>query len=75
MKHVCVAARDVRVGDQLYNSLAAKQKQHPAFYWATVLRTETQPDGSIELHASGWYTVLHPREGVTIRRSESHYAT
>lgn len=69
-----VEAREVRVGDDIYNTAA----DHPAFRWCRVVRVEPGPpvEGSIyksvRLVTSGWATVKHEREGVTIRRFSSN---
>lgn len=68
-------ARQVRVGDYIFNNLASD----PAFRWCRVVcvdpvnvpRSFDPKDGSypaIEISTSGWVTYKHPREGLAVKR-------
>lgn len=59
-----VAARDVRPGDQIYNSGA----YHPSAAWVLVKEVIVVGD-SIKISTHVFDTWKHPREGVAIRRS------
>lgn len=75
MQVIAVAAKDIREGDQIYNSLADRE----AFRWTTV-RSVSWVKGAftleggkaVELPAieivASYSTILHPEEGIVIRR-------
>jgi hypothetical protein len=58
-----IAAKDVKVGDHLWNSLA----RHPAYQWVRVSSVEQKENNRVALHTSGWYTVKHREEGIEVR--------
>ncbi len=75
MQVIAVAAKDVREGDQIYNSLADRKE----FRWTTVRSVSwikgafTLEGGkTVELPAieivATYSTVLHPEEGIMVRR-------
>ena len=76
MQEKTIAAKDVEVGDYLYNSLA----KHDAFRWCRVMEVKRamwtvrlEHSGEVdvpcvELHTSGWYTVKSLGEGIFVRR-------
>lgn len=60
-----VAARNVVVGDELYNS----QAPHPAFRWVRVSGIRQNADGDcLILETFAWETWKHPDEAVSVRR-------
>lgn len=75
MQHLCVAGKDVQVGDYLYNppvrELAAK-KAKTTFLWVRV--TAIEPVGLegyedyLRIHTTTWSTWKHRQAGVNIRR-------
>jgi hypothetical protein len=60
---ITIAAKDVKVGDYLWNSLA----KHPPYQWVRVVSIEQKENNRIALHTSGWYTVKHREEGIEVR--------
>lgn len=62
MTQLTIAARDVHVGDYLYNSCAAKAKLPHVFHWNRVTKVELRPDRD-------WQAgIKHPEEGIAIQR-------
>lgn len=57
-----VEARDVEVGDMIYNSHA----QHPAFEWVRVMKVSDRR-GMIEIKTNVWTTIKHKREAVAVQ--------
>ena len=67
MQHITIAAKDVVVGDEIYNSLAS----HPSWQWVRVGRVRRNDDGDrIILTTFAWETWKHPAGGVFVRRGE-----
>jgi hypothetical protein len=60
---ITIAAKDVKVGDHLWNSLA----KHPAYQWVRVSSVEQKENNRVAIYTSSWYTVKHREEGIAVR--------
>ncbi len=60
-----VAAKDVQVGDKIFNNLTA----HPLFQWLTVTAVRLVLDGTrVVISTASWDAWKHPEESVSVRR-------
>jgi hypothetical protein len=67
LKQMTVAAKDVKKGDRVYNSIAAAAKLHPAFYWVRVLRVQVVGKKTT-IYTTVYEDHRHSEEAVTVER-------
>lgn len=63
MKHLTIAAKDVKPGMYLHNPGA----WHPSGRWLLVKEVNTRENGDIVIATTVWYTRKHPEEAVAVR--------
>lgn len=69
MDYQTIAARQVVVGDEIYNKSATR----PEFKWTRVIKTRYSDDQkSVILTTMAWETWKHPEEGVAVRCMPTH---
>lgn len=67
-RSVNIAAKDVRVGDRIYNSHAF----HPSAEWPRVTGIEPLESGNLLITSTDFATVLHPEEGIAVIRDRTN---
>lgn len=69
MEFKTIAAGDVKPGDRLFNSSAARHKLPRGFHWVTVKEVRFLENNRVEIETTAFTTFKHRLEGIAVRLS------